>query len=109
MSFNYSDSVRQHKEGAGSGFGAPPKVPVHAHGTFSNGWAPNPDTPPTVQWLVVDCCGKWPQHNESAINAPCGHVIHESCILDLAHAYIIEGCPICTKKSTYSTRRGKDK
>lgn len=90
-----------------TGFGAPRAPPVSAHGPLFSGWVPNPErvvtSPP---WLQVDCCTRWPAHNESFINALCGHRIHEGCIATLHRPYGLDACPICTSRATHYEREG---
>ena len=67
-----------------SGFGAPRNPHVLAHGVLHSGWQPNLErTVLFPQWLQVDCCLRWPAHNESYINGLCGHCIHGGCLLTL--------------------------
>ena len=93
---------------APTGFGAPRAPPVSAHGPLYSGWVPNPErVVSSVPWLQVDCCSRWPAHNESYINALCGHRIHECCISNINKPYAIDACPICTSHATHYEREGE--
>ena len=69
--------------------------------------APNPErTVQTAPWLRVECCTRWPAHNESYINGLCGHPIHEGCILTLQQPFRMEACPVCCSHTTHFEREG---
>ena len=92
---------------APSGFGAPRSVHVSEHGPLFSGWTPNPErTVTSPPWLQVDCCSRWPAHNESYINGLCGHRIHEGCLLTIQSPNSIDACPICVGHATYYEREG---
>ena len=87
---------------------APRNPHVSTHGLQYSGWQSNPErtllSPP---WLQVDCCPRWPAHNESFINALCGHQIHEGCLLTLNCPHSMAACPICTSRATHYKREGQ--
>ena len=90
-----------------TGFGAPMKTNVASHGVLHSGWQPNPERSiMSAPWFRVECCTRWPAHNESYINALCGHRIHEGCLLTLHQPYRMEACPICCGHSTHHDREG---
>ena len=39
----------------------------------------------SAPWFRVECCTRWPAHNESYINGLCGHRVHEKHALCVAH------------------------
>ena len=99
--------VSQEVEKVPSGFGAPRKTSVASHGVLYSGWQPNPERSiMSAPWFRVECCTRWPAHNESYINALCGHRIHEGCLLTLHQPYRMEACPICCAHSTHYDREG---
>ena len=88
------------------GFGSPEAIPASAHGVLPSGWMPNPDIPSSRPvWFYVDCCKRWPAHNESYLNMLCGHRVHEGCVRSLRYAYTLEGCPVCYKNSLAHERQ----
>ena len=97
----------QEVEKVPSGFGAPRRVSVASHGVLYSGWQPNPErTVMSAPWFRVECCTRWPAHNESYINGLCGHRIHEGCILTLQQPYRMEACPVCCSHTTHFEREG---
>ena len=76
----------QEVEKVPSGFGAPRRTSVASHGVLYSGWQPNPErTVMSAPWFRVECCTRWPAHNESYINGLCGHRVHEKHALCVAH------------------------
>ena len=97
----------QEAERVPAGFGAPRRTSVASHGVLYSGWQPNPERSiMSAPWFWVECCTRWPSHNESFINALCGHRIHEGCLLTLHQPYRMEGCPICCANTTHYDREG---
>ena len=89
------------------GFGAPRRVNVASHGVLYSGWQPNPErTVQSAPWFRVECCTRWPAHNESYINGLCGHCIHEGCILTIQLPYKMEACPVCCSHTVHIEREG---
>ena len=86
---------------------APRKTSVASHGVLYSGWQPNPErSVMSAPWFRVECCTRWPAHNESFINALCGHRIHEGCLLTLHKPYRMEAYPICCSHTTHYDREG---
>ena len=97
----------QEVERVPAGFGAPRRTSVASHGVLYSGWQPNPERSLTsAPWFRVECCTRWPAHNESYINGLCGHRIHEGCLLTLVQPYHMEACPICCAHTTHHDREG---
>ena len=79
-----------------AGFGAPKNPRVSSHGLLYSGWQLNPQrTVLSPPWLQVDCCPRWPAHNESFVNGLCEQRIHKGYLLTLKSPYSMEACPIC--------------
>ena len=90
------EKIGQEMERVPSGFCAPKQVNVSSHGVLCSGWQPNPEwTAQSSPWFRVECCTRWPAHNEIYINGLCGHRIHQGCILTLQQPYTMEACPVC--------------
>ena len=97
----------QEVERVPAGFGAPRRTSVASHGVLYSGWQPNPERSLTsAPWFRVECCTRWPAHNESYINGLCGHRIHEGCLLTLVQPYHMEACPVCCAHTTHHDREG---
>ena len=104
---HFCNPEKEGREVAPSGFGAPAKTSVASHGVLYSGWQPNPErSVVSAPWFRVECCPRWPAHNESYINALCGHRIHEGCLLTLREPYKMEACPICSGHTTHHDREG---
>ena len=104
---HFCNPEKEGREVAPSGFGAPAKTSVASHGVLYSGWQPNPErSVVSAPWFRVECCPRWPAHNESYINALCGHRIHEGCLLTLHEPYKMEACPICSGHTTHHDREG---